>query len=126
MAVYIQGSCSRIQNCEPACAFLIIYFVLKEVELGTGPLLRMNAMRNTCKILLGKPRGKRTLGISRQRWILFKRVLKKYDVNIWNGFIWLEIGTSDRILNKNFGFYKRQRISCLAGRLLISEDGAAF
>jgi hypothetical protein len=75
-----------------------MYFFLKEADLGTGHLVGMDVMRNVCKILLGELHEKRPLDISRQRWILLKRVLKKYDVDIWNGFIWLEIGISGRVL----------------------------
>jgi len=40
---------------------------MKEEEVG-GPLLRMGEMRNSYKILIRKPEGKRRLGRSKCRW----------------------------------------------------------
>jgi len=46
--------------------------------------------------------------------IILKWIKKKLDVRVWNGFIWLNIGTSNE-------FHKRRRDSWPAERLLASE-----
>jgi hypothetical protein len=47
--------------------------------------------------LIGKPEGKRPLGrkaIGVVWGIILKTMLKKQDVKLWTGFIWLKIGSS--------------------------------
>jgi len=40
----------------------------------------------------GRPERKRLIGRRRNRWEIFKMVLKKQDGNAWTGLIWLRIG----------------------------------
>jgi hypothetical protein len=52
--------------------------------------------RNACRILVGKPEGKRPLGRPDVgRWTILKWILDRMG---WIGFIWLGIGTSGRLL----------------------------
>jgi hypothetical protein len=60
-----------------------------------GHVARMGEERKVCKVMVGKPRGKRLLGSPRNRW----------DQNgSWDifegsgGFSWLRIGASDGLL----------------------------
>jgi hypothetical protein len=48
---------------------------------------------NACKISVAKPTQKTPLGR-----IILKQLFKKEGVTLWNGFIWLKIGTSGRFL----------------------------
>jgi hypothetical protein len=56
----------------------------------------MGEKRNTYRILVGKPEGKRPLGKPRCRWV---NNTKMYLIEIgWIGSIWLRIGTSGGLL----------------------------
>jgi hypothetical protein len=47
-----------------------------------------------CKVLVGKPKGKRPLGRPNHRWENnIKVVIQKWDVEVWTGSSWLRIGT---------------------------------
>jgi hypothetical protein len=46
-------------------------------------------------------KGKRSLGKPKYRWedtLKWILILKKYGVRIWTGFVWLQIGSSGRLL----------------------------
>jgi len=47
--------------------------------------------RGLCRVLVGKPEGKRSLGRPRRRWK--DRIFRKCDVGVWTGSSWLRIGT---------------------------------
>jgi len=50
--------------------------------------------RGVHRVLVGKPEGKRPLGRPRRRGDdNIKMILRKWDVGIWTGSIWLRIGT---------------------------------
>jgi hypothetical protein len=56
--------------------------------------------RNACRILMGKPEGKRPLGRARRGWvdntkIYLKQILGSME---WTGLFWLRIGTSEVLL----------------------------
>jgi hypothetical protein len=52
-------------------------------------------MLNACRILVGKPEGKRPLGRPRHRWVdNIKMDLRE----VWIGSIWLRIGTGGGLL----------------------------
>jgi hypothetical protein len=53
----------------------------------------MGEMRNTYKILFGKPAGKRALEVTRGRWKDKIRMYlgEKYGGKVWTGVIWLKI-----------------------------------
>jgi hypothetical protein len=51
--------------------------------------------RNACRIMVGKPEGKRPLGRPRRRWEDNNEIdLREIG---WTGLIWLRIGTSGRL-----------------------------
>jgi hypothetical protein len=54
----------------------------------------MGEKRNTYRILVGKPEGKRPLGRPRRRWVDNIEM----DGMVWIGLIWLRIGTSVGLL----------------------------
>jgi hypothetical protein len=59
------------------------------------------AKRNACRISVGKPEGKRTLGRPRYWWVdNIKTDLREigWDGIIWTGSNWLSIGISEGLL----------------------------
>jgi hypothetical protein len=62
---------------------------------------RMGEKRIAYRILVGKPEGKRPLGIPRRMWVdnikIDLREIGWYGM-VWTGSIWLRIGTSGRLL----------------------------
>jgi hypothetical protein len=57
--------------------------------------------KNACRILIGKPEGKRPLGRPRCSWvdnIVFEWIFERQDGVVWTGLIWLRIGTSVGLL----------------------------
>jgi hypothetical protein len=59
----------------------------------------MGEMRNAYTILVGKPEGKRPLGRPRCRWEDDIRMdLREVGWKVWNGFLWLQIWISGRLL----------------------------
>jgi hypothetical protein len=66
-----------------------------------GHVARIEEKRNACRILVGKPEGKRSLGRPRRRWVDNIRMdLREigWDGVEWIGLIWLTIGTSGGLL----------------------------
>jgi hypothetical protein len=58
-------------------------------------------MRNTYKILDGKPEAKRRLGRRTYRWEDNIRIdLREIVWKLWTGFIWLRIGSRDGLLGR--------------------------
>jgi hypothetical protein len=56
-------------------------------------------MRNSYKILVGKPEGKRPLGRLNYRWEdNIKMNLTEIGFGVWLGFMWLRIGTCGVLL----------------------------
>jgi hypothetical protein len=73
-------------------------------------------------ILIGKPKGKRPLGVDR---IILKWILRKCCGNVLIQIIWLWIGTGDWLLWTRLwtlGFHKRRGISYRPERLLSSQE----
>jgi len=59
-----------------------------------GHVARLGEGRDMCKVLVGKPKGKRPLGRPNHRWENnIKVVIQKWDVEVWTGSSWLRIGT---------------------------------
>jgi hypothetical protein len=54
----------------------------------------MGVKRHVYRTLVGKPEGTRPLG----RQIILKWILERQDGVVWNGTIWLRIGTSGGLL----------------------------
>jgi hypothetical protein len=58
-----------------------------------GRVARMGEGRNVCRVLVGKPKGKRPLGTPRRRWDNgIKTELREIGWEVWSGLIWLRIG----------------------------------
>jgi hypothetical protein len=52
----------------------------------------MGEMKNAYKVLDGKPERTRSLGrYTCRREALLKWILRKQDMSVWSGFIWLRI-----------------------------------
>jgi hypothetical protein len=63
-----------------------------------GHVARMGAKRNTYRMLLGMPEGKRPLGRPRRRRVDGIKVDLRELGMVWIGLIWLRIGTSGGLL----------------------------
>jgi hypothetical protein len=63
-----------------------------------GHVVGMGEKRNVCRILVGKPEGKRQLGRPRRRWVDSIKIHLRGDGMVWTGSIWLRIGTSGGLL----------------------------
>jgi hypothetical protein len=54
----------------------------------------MGEKRNVYVLLVGKPKGKRTLGRPRHRWVdIISMILERWDGVMWTGLVWLRIET---------------------------------
>jgi hypothetical protein len=52
----------------------------------------MGEEREVCRVLVGKPEGKRPLGRPRRRGgIILGWIFRKWDVGVWTGLGWLGI-----------------------------------
>jgi len=61
---------------------------------GAGHVACMGDRRGVCRVLVGNPEGKRSLGRPRRRWEdNIKMVLQKVGWRARTGLIWLRIGT---------------------------------
>jgi hypothetical protein len=58
----------------------------------------MGEKRNACRIMVGKPEGKRSLGRPRHRWDNIKIDLRERGWDSRTGSIWLRTGTSGGLL----------------------------
>jgi hypothetical protein len=59
----------------------------------------MGEKRNTCRLLVGKPEGKRLLGRPKCRWMdKLGWILERWDGEMWTGLVWLRTGTSGELL----------------------------
>jgi hypothetical protein len=59
----------------------------------------MREMKNSYKFLVRKPKENIPLGKARRKWdINIMLDLGKQSGEMWSGFVWLRIGTSDGVL----------------------------
>jgi hypothetical protein len=59
----------------------------------------MRETRSACKLLVGKPEGRRSLGRTKRRWKdNIELYLTEVGCEVWTGFICLRIGTSGGLL----------------------------
>jgi hypothetical protein len=59
----------------------------------------MSEKRNTYRLLMGKPEGKRPLGRPTRRWwIILGWILERRDEVMWTGLVWLRLGTGGELL----------------------------
>jgi hypothetical protein len=64
-----------------------------------GHVALMGEKRNTYRLLVGKPEGKRPLGRPRRRWwIILGWIVERWDGVMWTGLVWLRIGTGGELL----------------------------
>jgi hypothetical protein len=92
--------------------------------IWTGHVTRMGEKRNTYNMLVWKPEAKRALGRPMRRREDNLRMNLMEIRWVWNGFVWLRIGTSGGLLwtqKWTFRFHKRRGISWLAEWLLASQ-----
>ena len=67
---------------------------LQEVACGYVDWIRMGEERGACRILVGKPEGKRPLGdLGVDGWIILGWISRRLDVGMWTGLGWPRIGT---------------------------------
>jgi hypothetical protein len=60
-----------------------------------GHAARVGETRNACIILVGKPEGKRPLGIPRSRGVdNIRMIVREIGWDVVDGFIWIRIGAS--------------------------------
>jgi hypothetical protein len=52
----------------------------------------MGTKRNACRILVGKPEGKRPLGIPRHRWV--DNIEIDHQETGWGGMDWIDLAES--------------------------------
>ena len=71
---------------------------IEKNEMG-GSCSAYGERRGIHRILVGKPEGKRPHGRPRPRWeITIRYILRKWDVGVWTGLIWLRIGTGSGLM----------------------------
>ena len=64
-----------------------------------GHVASVGERRGVYRVLVGKPEGKRPLGRPSRRWHdNIKMDLRKWDMRVWTGLIWLRIGTGGGLL----------------------------
>jgi len=64
-----------------------------------GACSTYRARRVAYMVLVGKPEGKNHLeNQTVDGRIILKRIIRKWDLGVWTGFIWLRIGTGWRYL----------------------------
>jgi len=51
----------------------------------------MGERRGTYRVLVRRPEGKRPFARPGRNGMVMKWILKKWDVGVWTGFIWLRI-----------------------------------
>jgi hypothetical protein len=65
-----------------------------------GHVALMEEWRGVCRVLVGRPEGKRPLERPRLRWENYIKIdLRKWDVGAWTGSSWLRIGTVGCLVN---------------------------
>jgi hypothetical protein len=64
----------------------------------TGHVAQIGVKRNSFRILVWKPEGKRPLRRQRRRWVDNIKIDLTYDRMEWIGSIWLRIGSSGGLL----------------------------
>ena len=80
-----------------------IVLVIKSRRMRrAGHVARMGEERGVCvcvcRVLVGKPEGKRPLGRPGHRWVDNIRISRRWDVGIWIGLGWHMIETGGRRL----------------------------
>jgi hypothetical protein len=78
----------------------IIRIVKSRRMRWAGHVARMGEKRNSYRLLVGKPEGKRPLGRPRCRWVdnIRMEILERWDGVMWTGLVWLSLGTGGELL----------------------------
>jgi hypothetical protein len=77
----------------------IIRMIKSRRMIWAMDVARMGEMKNTYRILVGKPKRKRPLGrLGVGGSIILEWILGKQDVKVWTRFNWLRLGTSGGLL----------------------------
>ena len=77
----------------------IIWMIKSRRMRCAGHVAHMRDRRGVYRVLVGKPEGKRPLGRPSRRWHdNIKMDLRKWDMRVWTGLIWLRIGTGGGLL----------------------------
>jgi hypothetical protein len=86
----------ELHNFYSSPSILVIRIIKSRRMVWVGHVARMGEKRNAYTILVGKPEGKRPLGIPRHRWV--DNIKMDLRGMAWIGFIWLRIWTSGGLL----------------------------
>jgi hypothetical protein len=71
----------------------IIIRIIKSRRMRWAGHVARGEKRNACRLLMGKPGGRRQLGRPILGWIL-----DRWDGVMWTGLVWLRIGTGGELL----------------------------
>jgi hypothetical protein len=75
------------------CSSPTIVRVIKSRRIRwAGNIARMEEGIGVCRVLVGKPDGKRPLGRVDGR-IILRWIFRRWDMAVWSGLSWLRIGT---------------------------------
>jgi hypothetical protein len=81
------------------CSSSIIRITKSRRMRWAGHVARMGEKRNACRLLVGKPEGKRPLEDQDVGgWIVLGWILERWDGGMWTGLVWLRIGTGGELL----------------------------
>ena len=94
--VQIRGSRSVLSSsigvremCVCVCARV---WVIKSRRMRwAGHVAHMGERRGVCRVLVGKPEGKRETGVDGR--IILRWIFRQWDVGVWTGSSWLRIRT---------------------------------
>jgi len=65
-----------------------------------GHVARMGEERGVCRVLVGKPEGRRPVGRPRHRWVdNIRMIFKRWDVGVWTGLGWPSIDRSQTLVS---------------------------
>jgi hypothetical protein len=98
----VTGECRKLHNEELSDLYSLpsIIRINKSWRMRwAGHVARMGEKRNTYRLLVGKPEGKRPLGRPRLGgWIILGWILEMWDGVMWTGVVWSRTGTGGELL----------------------------
>jgi len=126
------------QRESPWFVVLISYYSgdqIKNYEIRVACRINRVEMRCT-KILLGKPEGKRPLGIPRYRWednikMYIQEIGRVASNYFWTGWVWRKITRTYKWrfpvdMMRTLGFHRMREMSWLANKLPVSQEVLYF
>jgi hypothetical protein len=117
----VRGEWRKLHNEEPS----IIRIIKSRMMRWAGHVAWMGEKRNTYRLLVGKPEGKRPLGRPRCRWVdILGWILGRWDGVMWNGLVWPRIGTGVELLWIRYwalGYHEMLGNYRVASRLVLSS-----